>query len=234
MDSYKFIIKMLNNNEHFCFVRFNDGEMMGIEKVGARVARKDQVVNQELQSKLIEAIQHRQHNYWIGKPCGKCFPKHKETFDTFVNPDYRYLTHAVILCNNGHWKPFVNEYVEALENKYVYWISGNDQNIDLVKENFNPKFHVEEHFKVPRKNGWSAYHDIKDMYVDLKPNSIVNLSCGPMSRVLAYEWFKERPDCTFIDIGSVFDPFTRNVWHKCHKGKLTYCAECNFLDKESK
>ena len=41
-------------------------------------------------------------------------------------------------------------------------------------------------------------------------------------------------DLTIIDIGSTFDPFTRDVWHNCHKGweetgfnQTAPCKECN-------
>ena len=46
---------------------------MGIQRAGSIVARGDQVVNSNLRNKLIDAIKHRQDNYFIGIPCKLCY-----------------------------------------------------------------------------------------------------------------------------------------------------------------
>ena len=202
--------------------------MKGIAAVGAEVARGDQKVNSDLQTKLIEAISHKQENYWIGKPCGSCFPAWRLIFNNYVDEYYKYLTHAVLFCNNGHWGDFVDIYVDAVKDRTVCWVGGDDQDLERPKQFLNKDFHVDKNYTVPTKDAWSAYDKVKDIYKDLEPDSVVCLSCGPMSRVLAYEWFKQRPDCTILDLGSTFDPFTRDVWWRCHAGTLPYCPECNY------
>ena len=67
----------------------------------------------------------------------------------------------------------------------------------------------------------------------IESGAVVFISCGPLARVLVKEWFQKRPDVTFIDIGSTFDPFTRNVRHRCHTGwengfnDVPRCVQCN-------
>ena len=60
------------------------------------------------------------------------------------------------------------------------------------------------------------------------------VSLGPTARILVKDWFEKYPDITFIDVGSNFDPFTRKVYHNCHKGWEETgfnigkpCSECN-------
>ena len=67
-----------------------------------------------------------------------------------------------------------------------------------------------------------------------KDFDIIMISSGPTARVLSKEFFEIDPTRTYIDIGSTFDPFTRNVWHNCHKGwletgfnKTKRCIKCN-------
>lgn len=233
MNHYEDIMNLFANNVQFAFNRFNDGEMMGICKIGSIIARGDQIVNQSLHDKLIEAIQHQQENYWIGKPCGKCFPGLRQKYDELVSVNYPYQTHAVQFCNNGYWNRFIEDFPKYSQNRKILWISGDDVKAPL---NINGKriANVINQTPVNSHNSWGDYERIKDKVNYIETNSIVILTCGPLSRVLTYEWFRLRPDCTFFDAGSLFDPFTRNVWHRCHKGTLNYCEECNFEMKEVK
>jgi hypothetical protein len=85
---------------------------------------------------------------------------------------------------------------------------------------------------LPKKNAWDVYDSIKKADTEFQKDDIIILSCGPMGRVLACEWFSQNSNCTYLDLGSTFDPYTRNVWHNCHKGKLKFCKECNNEEKE--
>lgn len=208
----------------FSLARFNDGEMMGVERPGSVVARGDQKVNEELSLKLKRGLQHRQENYWIGVPCPVCWKKHHDVAMKLVPKDYEYLTYAVVTTNRN-WKRFVTEFPVAVKGKRVVWVSGRDQNLEALKEKTG--IQVAEHIKVRCKNAWLDYSDVRWRVNNLQDGDIVVLSCGPLSRVLAKEWFQERRTCTYLDVGSAFDPFTRNVKWRCHTGQLPPCEGCN-------
>lgn len=221
MDKYNTIIELYKNNTPFCIVRYNDGEMMGIDKIGCKIARGDQIVNNELHEHLIRCLNHKQNNYWIGKPCSTCFKHLHEVYKKYIK-NYEFETHAVILCNNGHWNKFINDFKNNINDRRIIWVSGDDQNIK------NLPFKIDKHYKLQRKDSWSQYKEIKCIHENFKSDDIVIISCGPTSRILACDWYQLHDDCTIIDAGSTFDPFTRNVWHKCHTNELKYCKECNF------
>lgn len=227
MKNFNTIIQNLKEKKNFSLVRFNDGEMKAIQEIGSIVARNCQIVDRTLHDKLLEALNHKQENYWIGKPCETCFPKYRKSFDEIVNSTYPFLTYAVILCNNGNWKKFINVFNDCCINKNCIWISGHDQDLNKLKIKF-ANLNITNNIELPIKNCWSEYNNIKEEYKNFKKDDLIFLSCGPLSRVLCYEWFNKRPDCTFLDIGSTFDPFTRNIWHRCHIGKLPFCKECNY------
>ena len=93
---------------------------------------------------------------------------------------------------------------------------------------------IKDRFDVPQINAWELYDKIKDGYSQFDEGDVVAFSCGPLSRILIKEWFEKRPDVTFVGVGSVFDPFTRNVWHACHRGwtsrgrcETRECSVCN-------
>lgn len=220
MEQIEQLLDNLKNEVPFALSRFNDGEMLGLISPGSTVARGDQYVDITLSTALAEALTYEQKNYWVGLPCSVCFPQYSRVAKNLVRSEYQYQTHAVVLTNRN-WKRSIEEIPKLLENRTVYWVSGNDQDISKLS------FVISEHYKVPTVNAWKDYSLAKGFLSEFEQNSIVIVSCGPMSRVLVKEWFSERPDLTVLDAGSTWDPFTRNVWHNCHKGTLAPCSECN-------
>ena len=232
MDKYDTLMKNLKEGIPFGLARFNDGEMMGIGTPGCVVARGDQVVPPDLSDALREALEYEQENYWKGLPCSLCFPQHSALAKNYVNEEYDYLTHAVVFTNR-HWMKFLKDFSQSVIGRTMYWVGGEDQDTSkLPHHGFS--YEIDAQFIVPSQDGWSAYADVKDLYEEFEAGAIVLVACGPLARVLTQQWFKNRPDLTIIDIGSTFAPFTRNVWHNCHKGweetgfNLTAkCQECN-------
>lgn len=228
-NQYKFVIDNLKNNTPFCYVRFNDGEMMGIDKIGSVVARGDQFVDESLHDKLKEAISYKSENYFIGIPCAKCFPYYNNLAKNIIG-DYDKIVSAVALTNRN-WLKFIQESIGLLSDKKVHYISGDDQSIDNLIDIF--KFNIINHIKVKNRNSWSNYDELKKYITNIEDGDVVLISLGPTARVLCYDFFKENNKATFIDIGSIFDPYTRNVRHNCHKGwengfNLTNkCEICN-------
>jgi|15BtaG_2_1085339.scaffolds.fasta_scaffold00344_8 hypothetical protein len=224
------ILSNLKNNIQFALARFNDGEMMGIADVGSVVARGDQYVDQSLSTSLKEAIQYKQKNYYIGIPCSLCYPKHHKLAIDLIG-DYEHLTRAVV-ATNRNWKHFVDNFSDAVNGRRVVWIGGTDQNVDGL-EKIGLK--VAKRGLVPRKNSWRYYeHILKTFPKQLRDGDVVCISLGPTARMLVKEWFKEMPNITFMDVGSTFDPFTRNVYFAAHRGWdetgfnfAKPCSECN-------
>lgn len=221
----KWFFDHLYNKEPFSFSRFNDGEIGGIMYDNFIAARGDQLVNPELSSALKTSLTHQQKNYYVGIPCSTCFPKMYHYANELVG-DYKHKIKAVILTNRN-WKNFTDNISNAVKNYNILWIGGNDQITD------NLPFKINEKILIPRKNSWEYYPQLKEYYKEIPKGWLVFISLGPTARVLTQEWFFYRPDLTVIDIGSNFDPFTRQIKHKCHLGWengfniQTPCTECN-------
>ena len=214
------LLTNLEQNVPFALARFNDGEMMGIISPGSVVARGDQIVNVELSQMLDNALQYQQENYWVGLPCSTCFPEYSDVAKRLVDTNYEYLTHAVVFTNRN-WKRVIEEIPELMKDRTVYWISGHDQDISKLP------FSIEKQHVVPVKDAWRVYPSMKALHNEFEQGATVMLTCGPMSRVLTKDWFSERPDLTVLDVGSTWDPYTRDVWHRCHNGTLPACPGCN-------
>lgn len=226
----KMLMGMLKDKVPFSFARFNDGEMRGIQEVGASIARYDQVVNETLHEKLIECIGHQQENYYVGMPCSTCFPGMRMTAENLVADDYPYKVRACCITNRN-WLYFIQNFKDCLGDRKLNWIGGSDQKFDVFDE---WEIDLKKAIHVPRQDSWSEYENIVSLVDDFEDGDVIGLSCGPLSRILAKEWFEKNPSLTLLDIGSGTDPFTRPKWEDCHIGwpetgfNITRrCMECN-------
>lgn len=222
MEKVDEILNKLGAREPVALARFNDGEMSAILNSAGTVtvARGDQFVSMDLRHRLLAALVHEQKNYYKGIPCRLCYPHFHNQARELVG-QYEYLTYAVVNTNRN-WQYFRDNLGSAIGDRRVIWVSGEDQNTEVLKY-FG--IYVSEHISLPTKNAFNDYYRVKNR--EFKKDDVVLLSCGPVGRVLTWNWFSENPQANFLEIGSTFDPYTRNVWHRCHTGKLPKCKECN-------
>ncbi len=151
---------------------------------------------------------------------------HKKIAARLVKSDYPYLTSAVVLTNRN-WSRVTTELPNLLRGRKSIWVTGKDQKLsELENHGFDIDDFVWQH-SVPFKDAWSARVNAYEATVQAPEGSVIMLSCGPLSRVLAHRVFQERPDLTVLDIGSLLDCWTRDVWLRCHDGSLPPCPECN-------
>lgn len=223
-------LNLLKNNTPFCYVRFNDGEMGGIMQEGFVAARGDQKIDRSLQFHLKEALEDDSlENYYKGIPCSLCFPQ-MNFFAKQVTYGHKNITSAVALTNRN-WKKWITDCPKYLKDKKILWIGGEDQDTSKLKD---IDIHVTTTKLYPNKNTWQHVDKIRTECFELsKQHEITFISLGPTARVLCYMFYTWDDKNTKIDIGSVFDPYTRNVWHNCHKGwenghnLVKPCKECN-------
>jgi hypothetical protein len=215
-------LHMLSNCVPFGFARFNDGEMSAIRTTAKHISRGYQKVSETLTIALTEALEYRQENYWKGMPCSTCFPDHYEVAKKIVG-DYPYLTQATVFTNRHH-KEFMSDFPASLEGRSLAIVHGESHDIYKLNEQLKLSFHS---IPVPDMNSWDANQEVLPRHFEFHDGTVVLLSCGPLSRILVRAWFEIRPDCTFIDTGSLFDPWVRGVSYKYHQGKTKPCEECN-------
>lgn len=220
---HQVFVEMLKQDTPFAFARFNDGEMGAITKRMSTISRGDQLVTDELSDSLRNALQYEQLNYWKGLPCSLCYPQLASSATQFVG-DSRYICQATLLTNR-HFKTWLTLLPATLKRKTLVYVHGKSHNIENVAHQFDLRFN--SNLCVPDNNAWGAINKLKEFHQSLHTGAMVLLCCGPISRVLIPHWFKQRPDCTFLDMGSWFDPWARNVRYRYHLDKVPPCAECN-------
>lgn len=231
------IIKLLSERKHFCFQRFNDGELKAlIHREGKVISRGDQIVDSELINQLREAIKYEAPNYWKGMPCSKCFKKCAELANQLIREDYPYKTLATLLVNDN-WPHIAEKMLQTISNSQrpVWIISGDNQNWN----NFLKKYKINfvRQITVPSKNSWYFRNKVLEEWKNLPEDSIVLLSCGPLSRVIGWKWWSNFDKCTIIDCGTAYDYYTKGIkrgFMKIDKDGFNnsfYCPICSVRGK---
>jgi len=219
----------------FCFMKMNDGECAVMDNPlnsGVVVSRGDQSSSELLSQKLIEALNWQQENYFVGLPCGSCALHHRNIAkkhildpERNINDDKTFINANVLINSN------VNRTLDSLKknlsNKPSIVIVTNSQlagNIDkLVEFGITPSKTI----IVQDRNAFEPdYPVIKDECLNFPDNTYVLCMCGPLGRVLCYEWFKNNPTFTCLELGSLFDPILKNRSYSYHQGTLPFCSEC--------
>jgi mannosyltransferase OCH1-like enzyme len=212
MSDWDIFATFLEKKTPFAFSKFNDGEISLIRDEKGIASRGFQPNHRLLSEKLKSSLFHRQKNYYVGVPCSQCYPEMREYCKEVEN-----FTLANVLINSN-----VNKTCGLLKNlsRVVYVCSENAKTENLP---FKPYFI----YKVPNTDAWSCFEEVKYLYLSLRKGDVVVLACGPLGRVLVYEWFSKRPDITFLELGSFFDPLTTGKSYLYQEGILPYCSECN-------
>lgn len=236
MDRVDLLYDKLRNKIPFCFLKLNDGECLAMENKPEQViiSRGDQTGSPELRSKLIEALNYTASNYYIGIPCSLCYNGHKNIAKNNIYQEGRdidnedHFLNANILINSNVNRTITilketltnkNAYVVVVLNKYMA------ANINKL-ESFG--IMVSKVIEVSDKNAFDIdYERIKDEWSTIPNNAYILTLCGPLGRVISYEWFKQNNTLTCLELGSLFDPLLKNRSYSYHQNTLPLCEECN-------
>lgn len=223
MHRWSEIASFLRGNIPFCFSKMNDGEMSSILKIDTPISRGYQSPNPGLSEKLKQALQYKAHNYFVGMPCKFCYSGHHR-MAMMLAGDEKYNENAFYPANiliNSNYIKTKNLLEEVLPNKNVSIVINENANIDRLP--FTPKLVV----KVPESNSWDVFDKVKTINRLFNDGDVVLLLCGPLGRVLCYEWYKANNKITLLELGSFYDNLTMNKAYMYHTGTVPLCQGCN-------
>ena len=227
MNKVSILYNNIKNNIPFCFIKMNDGEIGAIDNPDNTtiVSRGDQQSSLLLSEKLKEALNYDSLNYYIGLACPDCNSVSVNIANKYI--DLSIIKNTTILNANILINENVNATIEVLSNnlsdKYVVIITNNRliQNIEkltLLNIPFSKIIEVSE------KNAFdNDYDKIKDLWKEIPNNAYIICLCGPLGRVICYEWYKLNPTFTCLELGSLFDPLLKNRSYSYHQNTLPPC-----------
>lgn len=203
--TYERILLMLKENIPFKFARYGDGEINCMDRnLGKNCddhnyypdlgkALRETVATEPdyivgIQPLSVSHLPNSVHNYFC-------------RFKNLVNAD---VLHNASIDGNLH------KFIDAMRGKYILVVG---------PPHLAGFFGTGVHLVIPKVNCWLNYQDIKQQitfYIEGVNNAIVLLCASMMSEVLISDFADQHH--TFIDCGSVFDPYcnvkSRRYHHK--------------------
>ena len=229
------MFRLLEERTPFCFVRLNDGEMNAILKIDFPISRGDDIscVNMSKQLNNILIDECDDPNVFIGIPCKICYN------DLYIHcmevltlhKSENFIANNVIDANiliNNNYDNTLTKFMELLPDKNIIIIGNELADFSQLKKiNIN----ANRTYAVSSKNAFKNDYDMLKN-IDVEDGSVVLTLCGPLGRVLCYELYKKFKNSTFIDLGSFFDPLTRQISFLYHTNNHKHCDNCSpIIDK---
>ncbi len=236
MENADIMYDHLRAHEPFAFSKFNDGEH-ALLAPNSIASRECQNTSERLRVKLFEALIWTHPRYYLGTVCSRCYTE-AHRIDSFLRGKDKMNVLANTLINSN-----VRRTVEVLKETLptytnIVYVGSENANPNAIETYFNIKF--SRVYKVKNKDGFESGYDMLKSET-FEPGTMVLLCCGPLGRVLAYEWFRANPAITCLELGSLFDPLTQKKLYMYHYGNFPVCPECNptvsegvFLDNVDK
>lgn len=226
MNRVKILYYNLENNIPFSFIKLNDGEISTLTDVNSILSRGDEISSPELSQKIKECLEYHDENYYIGIPCSLCYNDYYNETKKYINPNFYNNVFNANLLINSNIDHTTDVLKKTMINRKIVIVT-NDNNLKNINKlellNIKPYKVISVSDKHAFKND---YQRVKCEWESLNDNDVVICLCGPLGRVLCYEWFKNNNNLTCLELGSLFDPLLKERSYLYHTGTHKYCHEC--------
>ena len=233
MDKVSILLNFIEEKKPFCFIKMNDGEINALLNPNASLSRGLDKSSDKMSSKLKEALIYEQDNYFVGLPCNKCYGSLCDKIKTMIPHKKKENILLANLLINSNMNTTTQKFQTCFQDRHVIMVCNQkmSKNLPSLKD-FG--IFVNEVYIVADKLAFSTdYDQIRHKIKDIPDNSVVLACCGPLGRVLCYEWFSQNSSLTCIELGSYFDPILNDKSYLYHTGTLQHCGVCN-VNQDSK
>jgi len=205
--------KSIKNKDNFSFSKFCDGEWAVINN--QKINNKefwfdpDNENDQIKRKQLIEALQFKHDQYFIGVTCVNVFglDTHRQMKTISGIPEDR-ITWADIWVNSNY-KFYLNNILPLFKERPVILFCNEKGVVNNLP--FKP------YIVFPLKNNaweynWDIIEDCKTMIKSQKiKNMLFLFCCGPFGNILCHKLTECEPNNTYLDIGSTLNPFLQSA-----------------------
>lgn len=218
--NYSDLVSKIENHEQFAFSRWGDGEWMCLLNPNENKSNTDDHtyfhdLAQALHATLLAGPTHylglqRKAMKDMGSKITAYLNEHELNFD-WVDAD---------LLHDASGGGYLDNFLTVLDKRKVVIVGPRYLQGVLHAVDYN--FFI----TIPDKNCWQKYGRVKEELQHLlahEDDDLVVLFCASMmSNVMIHELYQEYGDWhTFIDAGSVLDPYAGKATRKYHKKLLT-------------
>jgi hypothetical protein len=190
----------------FSYVHFNDGEIRAMKQSTGLTDRGMQTLSKELQQAMLQAFKGERPGLVFGLPCPTEFKDESEFAAWALHNSSVERTQATLFINSNYQdsKELLVEYLKRNPDRNVHMVVSSVANITSFEERTGIR--LKSITRVPSTNAFpTGYKRHFNRTEHHQPNDIVIICAGPLGRILGVEWFLQRPETTYLELGSYFD-----------------------------
>jgi hypothetical protein len=198
------IFNLYKSNDSFLWGKAADGELLAIEnqEVNNGEFHNDGSVPQERRDQLLESLQYKNPNFYLGVICPCCcnWDGRSERMKALAGQDFEHLSYANLFVNGNY--PLYKEHFLKSYSKYdVHLVCHESSKIE------NLPFTPEKVYPISR-NAWvNNYNLIKQLQDKNLEGKLILLAAGPFGNILGHQLFQSHSNNKILDIGSTLNPF---------------------------
>lgn len=199
------IFELFKKGSPFSFSKFADGEWAAIlnENLNNNEFENNSHVPQFYREKLLEALQFKDPNYYIGTCCPCCNGDRAQKMRDLSGQDEEHMTFANVFVNTNY-EIYKNTFLKEYGNYDVHLIANERSKIS------NLPFKIEKFYPV----GFSAWVKNYDLIQNILDNNYSNklflFCCGPFGNMLAHQLHLHNKNNIYLDIGSTLNPWLQS------------------------
>jgi len=217
-DHFLQVLDKIRNGEHFGVIRPSDGEYIVMSnRTLTNIDNWTFNSGDVLREHLINAVQSRIPNLYVGIQCNSCPHCDKHIHNDMMNnylircnkerPKERpksQITYATIFCN-GNWRDFI-DFLKTYDRGIYAITPGTIETSEI---------HVKGRYVIDKYlvNNWNNLHEqetanVLNFVKDLK-NELICFSAGPLAKIWIPLCMKMNPENIYLDTGSTLDVFLK-------------------------
>ncbi len=189
----------------FAFSKFADGEWAAILNENLNNSEFENTPNtaERYRTELIEAIQYKDPNYYIGTCCPCCNGDRAEKMRRFSGQDEDHMTFANVFVNTNY--PIYKEtFLKEYSHHDVHLVANERSKFEELP--FTP----EKIYKV----GFSAWVNNHSLIEEIKQQNLSDklfiFCCGPFGNMLSHQLHEANKTNIYIDAGSTLNPWLQS------------------------
>lgn len=203
----------IKSGENITFSKFCDGELSVLDNKAINNKEfwfdPNNMLDELKRNKLLESIQFKHPNYFVGITCVKVFGigVHRH-IKSLAQQQEDHLTWADILVNSNY-RFFVENIMPLFKDRKVVLFCNKNGQVDNL--HFKPSFVFPVEHNAWGYN-WNYIEEAKSLISNEGlENCLFLFCCGPFGNILAYELTKYNDKNTYLDIGSTLNPWLKSA-----------------------
>lgn len=193
----------------FCFSKYADGEWAIITDDFLNNNEFEVTINTPafFKQKLIESIQFKDPNYYIGTCCPCCNGDRAEKMRSFSGQDEANMTFANVFVNSNY-NIYKQTFLESYKNYDIHLVANENSKIQ------NLPFNVEKFYPVGFSAWVNNYNLIEEIQQKNLSNKLFLFCAGPFGNMLAHQLYSNNKNNMYMDIGSTLNPWLQSEGFK--------------------